>query len=119
MSTITEQNNSKIQSSIKLRPAQASLKKRKICLQNLIDKRKKIKAKIRKDRWSCSLTRVFSRDDATDLSYKLYKITEVDIDTISSCRIDNLPDRYNKCLLEKTDLAMKEKDNVMKKLKIS
>ena len=51
-------------------------------------------------------------------SYKLYRITEIIIDTIPSYHIDNLKERYNESLLKKTDLTLKENDNVMKKLNI-
>ena len=54
----------------------------------------------------------------TNWSYKLYKISEIINDTIPSYKINNLPERYNESLLKKTDLALKENDNVMKKLKI-
>ena len=54
----------------------------------------------------------------TNWSYKLYKITEILNDTIPSYHIDNLKERYNESLLKKTDLTMKENDNVMKKLRI-
>ena len=54
----------------------------------------------------------------TNWSYKLYKITEIINDTIPSYHIDNLKERYNESLLKKTDLTLKENDNVMKKLRI-
>ena len=54
----------------------------------------------------------------TNWSYKLYKISEIINDTIPSYKINNLPERYNESLLKKTDLTMKEKNSVMKKLKI-
>ena len=40
-------------------------------------------------------------------------------DTIPSYKINNLPERYKKSLLKKTELTMKENDNVMKKLNIT
>ena len=55
----------------------------------------------------------------TNYSYNFNKITENINDTIPSYRIDILPERYNEALLKKTDLAMKEKDNVVKKLNIT
>ena len=61
---------------------------------------------------------MFSKSDTTNWSYKLYKITEIVNDTIPSYKINNLPDRYNESLLKKTDLTLKENDNVMKKLRI-
>jgi len=49
----------------------------------------------------------------------LYKITEIINDTIPAYKIDNLSERYNEALLKKTELSMKENDNVMKKLNIT
>ena len=40
-------------------------------------------------------------------------------DTIPSYKIDNLKERYNEALLKKTELTIKENDNVMKKLNIT
>ena len=37
-------------------------------------------------------------------------------DTIPSYRIDNLPERYNEPLLKKTEITMKENENVMNTL---
>ena len=48
----------------------------------------------------------------------MYKITEIINDTISSYRIDNLPERNNEALLKNTELSMKENDIVMKKLNL-
>ena len=61
---------------------------------------------------------MFSKSDTTNWSYKLYKITEINNDTISAYKINNLSERYNESLLKKTELTMKENDKVMKKLKI-
>ena len=47
------------------------------------------------------------------------KITEVINDTLPSYRINNLTERYNEALLKKTDLTMKENDNVIKNLIIT
>ena len=65
------------------------------------------------------LKKTFSKGDTTNWSYKLYKITELIIDTIPSYRLDNLPERYNESLLKKTELTMKENNSVMKKLNIT
>ena len=119
--TITKQYNTRIHSSIKLTPKQASLKKNEgYVYKNLLDKRKKIKPKyeigdlVRK----ADLKRTFSKGDTTNWSYKLYKITEIINDAIPSYRLDNLPERYNQSLLKKTDLTLKENNSVMKNLKI-
>ena len=103
-------------------PIQASLKKNEgYVYKNLLDKRKKIKPKyeigdlIR----TADLKKTFSKGDTTNWSHKLYKITEVIIDTIPSYGLGNLPERYNEALLKKTELSMKENDSVMKKLNLS
>ena len=61
---------------------------------------------------------MFSKSDTTNWSYKLYKITEIINDTVPSFKINNLSERYNESLLKKTELTVKENDNVMKKLRI-
>ena len=120
--TITKQYNNRVHSSTKLSPKDASLKKNEgIVYRNLLDKRKKVKAKYQIN----DLVRVgdlkkkFSKGDTTNWFYKLYKITEIINDTIPSYKIDNLPERYNESLLKKTELTMKKNDNVMKNLKIT
>ena len=119
--TITKQYNNRIQSSTKLTPIQASLKKNEgYVYKNLLDKRKKITSKfqindlVRK----ADLKKTFSKSDMTNWSYNLYKITEIVNDTIPSYKINNLPEKYNQSLLKKTGLTMKENKDVMKKLKI-
>ena len=89
--------------------------------KNLLDKRNKIKPKyeigdlVR----TADLMKTFSKEDTTNWSYKLYKITEIIIDTIPSYHTDNLPERYNESLLKKTELSIKGNDSVMKKLNLS
>ena len=119
--TINKQYNKRIHSSSKLTPIQASLKKNEgYVYKNLLDKRKKLKAKyeigdlVR----TADLKKTFSKGDTTNWSYKLYKITEMINDTIPAYKINNLSERYNESLLKKTELTMKENDNVMKKLRI-
>ena len=118
---ITKQYNNRVHSSTKLSPKDASLKKNEgYVYKNLLDKRKKIKPKyeigdlVR----TADLKRTFSKGDTTNWSYKLYKISEIINDTIPKYHIDNLKERYNESLLKKTDLTLKENDNVMKKLRI-
>ena len=120
--TITEQYNNRIHSSTKLTPIQASLKTNEgFVYKNLLDKRKKIKPKFQINDLvrTADLKRTFSKGDTTNWSYKLYKITEIVNDTIPSYKINNLSERYNESLLKKTELSLKENDNVMKKLKIN
>ena len=122
LQTITKQYNSRIHSSTKLSPIQASLKKNEgFVYKNLLDKRKKVKPKyeigdlVR----TADLKRTFSKGDTTNWSYKMYKITEIINDTIPSYKIDNLKERYNESLLKKTELTLKQNKDVMKKLNLS
>ena len=118
---ITKQYNNKIHSSTKLSPKDASLKKNEgFVYKNLLDKRNKIKPKFQINDLIrvADLKRTFSKGDTTNWSYKLYKITEIFNDTIPTYHIDNLPERYNEALLKKTELTLKESDNVMKKLNL-
>ena len=101
---------------------QASLKKNEgYVYKNLLDKRKKFKPKyeigdlVR----TADFKKTFSKGDTTNWSYILYEFIEIMNDTVPTYRIDNLPERYNQSLLKKTELTMKENDNVMKKLKIT
>ena len=119
---ITKQYNNRVHSSIKLSPKDASLKKNEgYVSKKLLDKRKKIKPKyeigdlVR----TADLKRTFSKGDTTNWSYKVYKITEIINDTIPSYKIDYLEERYNESLLKKTNLTIKENDNVMKKLNLN
>ena len=68
---------------------------------------------------TADLKRTFSKGETTNWSDKLYKITEIIIDTIPNYRLDYLPERYNETLLKKTELTMKEKNSVMKKINIT
>ena len=120
--TITKQYNNRKHSSTKLTPIQASLKKNEgYVYKKLLDKRKKIKPKYETGDLvrTADLKKTFSKGDMTNWSYKLYKISEIINDTIPSYKINNLPERYNESLLKKTDLTLKENDNVMKKLNLT
>ena len=120
--TITKRYNNRVHSSIKLTPIQASLKMNEgYVYKKLLDKRKKIKPKFQVNDpvRTADLSKMFSKSDTTNWSYKLYKIKEIINDTVPSYRLDNLPERYNESLLKKTDLTMKENDNVMKKINIT
>ena len=61
---------------------------------------------------------MFSKSDTTNWSYNIYKITEIINDTILSYKINKLKERHHEALLKKTELTLKENDNVMKKLNI-
>ena len=120
--TITKQYNNRIHSSTKLTPIQASFKKNEgFVSKNLLDKRKKIKPKYEIGNLvrTADLKKTFSKGDTTNWSYRLYKVTEIIIDTIPSYRLGNLPERYNEVLLKKTELSMKKNNSVMKKLNLN
>ena len=114
---ITKQDNNKVHSSTKLSAIQASLQKNEgYVYKNLLDKRKKITLKFQLNDLvrTADLKKTFSKGDTTNWSYKLYKITEIDNDTIPNYKINNLPERYNESLLKKTELTLKENNSVMK-----
>ena len=119
--TISKQYNNKVHSSTKLTPIQASLKKNEGYVYKIsLDKRKKIKPKyeigdlVR----TADLKKTSSKGDTTNWSYILHKFTEIVKGAKPSYKINNLPERYNESLLKKTNLTLKENDNVMKKLGI-
>ena len=103
-------------------PIQASLKKNEgFVYKNLLHKRKKITPKFQINDLvrTADLKKAFSKGDTNNWSYKLYKTTEIINDTKPSYPIDNLKERYNESILKKTELSMKESNNVMKKLNLS
>ena len=121
LSTITNQYNNRIHSSTRLSPKDASLEKNEgFVYKNLIDKRMKITPKFQLNDLvrTVDLKRTFSKGDTTNWSYQLYKITEINNDTIPAYKIDNLPERYNESLLKKTELSLKQNKDVMKKLNL-
>ena len=64
------------------------------------------------------MKKTFSKSDLTNWSQKLYKISEIINDTISSYRLDNLPETYKESLLKKTELTLKQNKDVMEKLNL-
>ena len=119
--TITEKYNNRRYSSTKLTPVQASLKKNEgYIYKSLLDKRKKMNSKFQVNDLArkADLKGTFSKRDATNWSYKLYKVTEIGIDAIPSYRIDNSGERYNESFLKKTELTIKENKDVMKALNL-
>ena len=109
---ITKQYTNRIHSSTKLTPIQASLKKNEGCVyKNLLDKRKKIKPKYEIDDLvrTADFRKTLSKSLITNWSYRLYKSTEINSDTIPAYKIDNCKKRYNELLLKKTELTIKKK----------
>ena len=120
--TITKQYNNRKHTSTKLSPEDGSLKKNEgFVYKNLLDKRKKVKPKFQINDLvrTADLKKSFSKENTTNWSYKLFKITEIINDTVPSYRLDNLPERYNESLLKTTELTMKENNTVMKKLNLN
>ena len=77
-------------------PIQASSKKNEgYVYKNLLDKRKKIKAKFQVNDLvrTADLKKTFSKSDMTNWSYKLYKITQIINDTVPAYKTDNLKER--------------------------
>ena len=119
-----QRNNIKIEynSSIKLTPIRASLKKNQgFVYKNFLYKRRKIKPKYQiKDLVRVSdLQKTFSEGDTTNWSYKLYKVTENVNETIPSYHSGNLSERYNEALLKKTNFTLNENKDVLEKLYIT
>ena len=119
--SVIKQYNNTIHHSIKMTPVQASKKSNeKKVFDNLRDDRQKQRPKYKLGQLirTADIKRVFSKGDSTNWSYKLYTITEVIHETISSYRIDYLPERYNENLLLPTKLSLEENNQVMKELNL-
>ena len=65
------------------------------------------------------LTKMLSKGNTTNWSYKLYKIIETFKDTISSFCIDNLSERYKEAFSENTKLSLKENKAVIKAINLN
>ena len=83
-----------------------------------IESDKKPKLKLGQLVRTADIKRVFSRGHSTNYSYRLYTITASIHGTISSYRIDYLPERYNENLLLPSKLTLDENNQVMKKLNL-
>ena len=68
---------------------------------------------------TADLKKTFSKGDTTNWLYKLYKVTKIFNDTISSYRLENLPERFNGAFLKKTELSMKKNNDVMKNINLN
>ena len=121
LSSIIKQYNNTIHHSIKMTPNQASKKSNeKEVFSNLTDDRVKQQPKFKLGDLvrTADIKTVFSKGDSTNWSYKLYTITEVIHVTITSYRIDYLPERYNQNLLIPTKLTLEQNNQVMKELNL-
>ena len=102
-------------------PNQASKKSNeKLVYNNLQDRRVRQQPKFQLGQLvrTADIEKVFSEDDSTNWSYKLYTITEVTDDTIPGYRRDYLPERFNESLLLPTKLSLKQNNHGMKKLNL-
>ena len=121
-STIKKYNNT-IHHSTKFTPIEGSLKKNEDEIyHNLSDKRIKKQPKYKLNdlvRTADKRNRnILSKFDSTNWNYILYKITEIIDDTIPIYRINDLPERFNEALLQKSRLTLAENNKVMKKLNL-
>ena len=119
--SVIKQYNNTIHHSTKMTPVRASKKtNEKIVYSNLKDKREIRKPKFKLGRIvrTADIKRVFSKGDSTKWSYKLYTKPEFIHDTISSYRLNYLPERYNENLLLPTNLTLDENDQVMNELNL-
>ena len=114
-----KQYDNTIHHSIKMTPIKASEKSNeKLVFSKLIDDREIQKPKLNIGQLvrTADIKRVFSEGDSTNCSYILFTITEVTHDTIPSCTINYLTDRYNRNLLLPTKLSLQQNNQVMKEL---
>ena len=63
--------------------------------------------------------KMFWKSDATNCSYKLYKITQNFVDTKPSYCIENLPESFNEASLKMSELSMTEIKDIMKALNLN
>ena len=115
--SVIKKYNSTIHHSTKMTPNQASKKSNeKTVFDNLRDDRQKQRPKFKLGKLvrTADIKKVFSKDDTTNYSYKLYTITEVIHDTKPSYRIDYLPGRYNENLLLPSKLTLDENNQTIK-----
>ena len=122
LQTKTKQCNNRAHSSTKSTPIQASLKKNGGFVHKiLVDKRKNIDPKFQVNNLVrfADLRKSSSKGDTTNCSYIFCKISEIVNDTIPSYRLDNLPERYNKAFLRRTELTMKENRAFKKTLNLN
>ena len=87
---------------------------------NLQDTRQKGKAKFKLGDLviTADIKRTFSKGDTTNWSIRLCTKTQIIDDTITSYRINYLPESKNESLLRPTKLTLDENIHVMKKLKL-
>ena len=119
--SVIKQYNNTTHHSIKMTPNQGIKKiNQRQVYSNLQDQRLKQppKNKLGQLVRTADIKRVFSKGDSTNYSYKLFTKTEAIHDTIPSCRIDYLPERYNENLLLPTKLSLEENNQVMKELNL-
>ena len=118
---IIEQHINQVHSSSKVSQIQASLKNNeRYVYKKMLDKRKTIKLNFQVNGLviTADLKKTFSKPYATNWSYKLYELTEINNDTIPNYHIDKLKEIYNESILKKTELSMKENKDIMQALNL-
>ena len=119
--SVIKQYNNTIHSTIKMTPNQAIKKSNeKLVYSNLQDRKVSQQPKFKLGQLvrTADIKRVFSKGDSTKYRYKLYTITKIIYETISSYRINYLPEIYNENLLLPTKLSLDENNQVMKKFNL-
>ena len=119
--SVMKKYNNTTHSSTRMTPIHASKKVNENVVYNNI----KCKREIQKPRFklgqlvrTSDIRKVFSKVDGPNYSYNLYTIAEVIQDTIPTCRINYLLERYKENLLLPTKLNLDENNQVMKKLNL-
>ena len=117
--SVIKKYNNTIHSSTKVKPIDANQKSNEIEVYiNLQDGRVRRKPKYKLGQLvrTADIKKVFSKGDLTNYSYEVYTITETIHNTITSYRINYLPERYNQHLLLATKLTLDGNNQVMKEL---
>ena len=60
----------------------------------------------------------FSKGDCTNWTYDLYRTTQINHDTIPSCKVNFLAESYNENLLKSSELTPEGNDQVLTELNI-
>ena len=114
---VIKQYNNTIHNSTKTKPIDVSKRSNEtLVYSNLQDKRKILNPKYKLGQVvrTADIKKVFSKDDSTNWSYKLYTITEVIHDTIHSYKIEYLPERYDENILLPRKLSLEQNNQITK-----
>ena len=117
---VFEKFNNTFHSSSKMKPINASKKvNEKKVFSSHQGKRKKHNPRFQLGQLvrTAGIKKVFNQGDTTNWSYRLYTITEVIHDIISSYRVNYLPERYNENLFRSTNFTPEKNSQIKEKLK--